>query len=179
MLGGFPSCNRMGCNRCGLAWISSQLSVNAVEERIVRAYSRIFGYQTFYVWSWRSGAYGWMYQVSTPLFALFLIYLTHGMRSAVVSHPIELLKSLFRIVLLLHQDTNIHLPVKLQLQTQQSVADRQFKGPIDVARQVLRAQGIQGMWRGLASSVILRSSFFWFFLSVEVCPIFSEARDHI
>ncbi|KAF9505802.1 hypothetical protein BS47DRAFT_1431677 [Hydnum rufescens UP504] len=72
-----------------------------------------------------------------------------GCTSAIVAHPIELLK------------------VKLQLQTQRSVADRQFKGPIDAARQVIKAHGIQGMWRGLPSSVALRSSFFWFFLSVE------------
>lgn len=58
--------------------------------------------------------------------------------------------------------------VKLQLQLQRSPSDRQFKGPIDCARQVVRAQGIQGLWTGFIGSLAFRSNFFWMFLSFEV-----------
>ncbi|KAF8739318.1 hypothetical protein AX14_010094 [Amanita brunnescens Koide BX004] len=72
-----------------------------------------------------------------------------GLTSAVVATPVELLK------------------VKLQLQSQKSVTDRQFKGPIDCARQIIRAQGVLGMWSGFTGSLAFRSNFFWMFLSVE------------
>jgi solute carrier family 25 carnitine/acylcarnitine transporter 20/29 len=72
-----------------------------------------------------------------------------GLTSATVATPIELLK------------------VKLQLQLQRSSADRQFKGPIDCARQVVRAQGLTGLWTGFSGSLAFRSNFFWMFLSFE------------
>ncbi|KXN83847.1 Mitochondrial substrate carrier family protein S [Leucoagaricus sp. SymC.cos] len=72
-----------------------------------------------------------------------------GLTSAVIATPVELLK------------------VKLQLQSQKAVADRQFKGPIDCARQVIRKQGILGMWSGFTGSLAFRANFFWMFLSVE------------
>ncbi|KDQ20679.1 hypothetical protein BOTBODRAFT_61779 [Botryobasidium botryosum FD-172 SS1] len=84
------------------------------------------------------------------LFAHGLAGLAAGCTSAFVSHPFELLK------------------VKLQLQMQRSSKDRQFKGPIDCARQVVRAQGPLGLWRGLASGILFRTNFFWMFGSVEV-----------
>ncbi|KAF9455111.1 mitochondrial carrier [Macrolepiota fuliginosa MF-IS2] len=73
-----------------------------------------------------------------------------GLTSAVIATPVELLK------------------VKLQLQSQKAVVDRQFKGPIDCARQIVRMQGFFGMWSGLTGSLAFRSNFFWMFLSVEV-----------
>lgn len=72
-----------------------------------------------------------------------------GLTSAFVATPIELLK------------------VKLQLQQQALKADRQFKGPIDCAKQVLRAQGLRGLYRGLAGSLAFRANFFWMFMSIE------------
>jgi len=57
--------------------------------------------------------------------------------------------------------------VKLQLQSQRSIADRQFKGPIDCARQIIRTQGPLGMWSGFTGSMAFRSNFFWMFLSFE------------
>ncbi|KAL0951295.1 hypothetical protein HGRIS_008005 [Hohenbuehelia grisea] len=72
-----------------------------------------------------------------------------GWTSSFVATPIELLK------------------VKLQLQLQSSVADRQFKGPIDCLRCVARVQGISGLWTGFTGSLAFRSNFFWMFLSFE------------
>ncbi|KAF8640439.1 hypothetical protein AX17_000104 [Amanita inopinata Kibby_2008] len=72
-----------------------------------------------------------------------------GLTSAFVATPVELLK------------------VKLQLQTEKIASDRQFKGPIDCARQILRAQGTLGMWSGLTGSLAFRSNFCWMFLSFE------------
>ncbi|KAG5721417.1 hypothetical protein E4T56_gene13210 [Termitomyces sp. T112] len=52
------------------------------------------------------------------------------------------------------------LKVKLQLQSQRSVAKRQFKGPIHCARQIIRAQGLLGMWSGLRVALLFVESFF-------------------
>ncbi|KAF8230657.1 mitochondrial carrier [Tricholoma matsutake] len=72
-----------------------------------------------------------------------------GMTSTIVATPIELLK------------------VKLQLQSQKSPSDRQFKGPVDCARQIVRTEGIKGMWSGFSGSLAFRANFFWMFLSFE------------
>ncbi len=53
-----------------------------------------------------------------------------------------------------------HLVVKLQLQSQKAIDDRQFKGPIDCARQIIRQQGVFGIWSGFTGSLIFRANFF-------------------
>lgn len=58
--------------------------------------------------------------------------------------------------------------MKLQLQVEKSKSDREFKGPIDCARQIVRVEGIRGMWTGFTGSLAFRSNFFWMFLSFEV-----------
>lgn len=58
--------------------------------------------------------------------------------------------------------------VKLQMQSQRSVKDRQFKGPIDCARQIVRAQGALGLWTGFTGSLAFRANFLWMFGSIEV-----------
>ncbi|KZT44551.1 mitochondrial carrier [Sistotremastrum suecicum HHB10207 ss-3] len=72
-----------------------------------------------------------------------------GWTSALLSNPIEILK------------------VKLQLQMERSVDQRQFKGPIDCAKQVIRVHGLRGLWQGLGGSLLFRSGFFFMFLSIE------------
>ncbi len=57
--------------------------------------------------------------------------------------------------------------VNLQLQRERSAADRKFKGPIDVARQVIRSRGVLGMYRGFGTTLYFRGCFFWMFGSVE------------
>ncbi|KAM5531708.1 hypothetical protein V8D89_014628 [Ganoderma adspersum] len=61
-----------------------------------------------------------------------------------------------------------HLKVKLQLQTQNSVEDRVYKGPIDCAKQVVRAHGVLGLWSGFTGSLAFRTNFLWMFGSFEV-----------
>lgn len=78
--------------------------------------------------------------------------------------------------------------VKLQMQTQRDVKDRQYKGRCytlflktatnpypptyigltDLIRQMYRVQGPFGIWRGFASSLVYRSSFCWMFSGYEV-----------
>ncbi|KAF9535386.1 mitochondrial carrier [Crepidotus variabilis] len=72
-----------------------------------------------------------------------------GLTSALIATPMELLK------------------VKLQIQSQKLVRDRQFKGPIDCGRKIVQVQGLRGLWSGFSGSLIFRSNFFWMFLSVE------------
>ncbi|KAG8750791.1 hypothetical protein FRC14_000219 [Serendipita sp. 396] len=75
--------------------------------------------------------------------------LAAGLTSAFLATPVELLK------------------VKLQVQYQARKSDRQFSGPIDCMKQVIRAQGIRGLWRGFAGSLAFRANFFWLFISIE------------
>ncbi|KIJ31460.1 hypothetical protein M422DRAFT_36217 [Sphaerobolus stellatus SS14] len=73
-----------------------------------------------------------------------------GLTSAFLAHPIELLK------------------VNLQMQRERAVADRKFKGPIDCIVQVVRTNGVLGLWRGFAGSLAFRSNFAILFGSVEI-----------
>ncbi|KAJ7932475.1 mitochondrial carrier [Mycena leptocephala] len=72
-----------------------------------------------------------------------------GLTSAPLATPIELLK------------------VRLQLQMQKSVSDRQFKGPIDCAHQLVRSQGVFGLWTGFSGGLLFRANFFYMFLTFE------------
>ncbi|KAJ7487523.1 mitochondrial carrier [Mycena galericulata] len=74
-----------------------------------------------------------------------------GLTSAPLATPFELLK------------------VRLQLQMQKSVSDRQFKGPIDCARQLVRSQGVAGLWTGLSGGLLYRANFFYMFFAFEAC----------
>lgn len=60
------------------------------------------------------------------------------------------------------------ISVKLQLQTQKSVTDRVYKGPIDCAKRIVRAHGVLGLWTGFIGSLGFRSNFLWMFGSFEV-----------
>ncbi|KAJ3551446.1 hypothetical protein NM688_g4697 [Phlebia brevispora] len=83
-----------------------------------------------------------------------------GLTSALLATPMEQLK------------------IKLQMQTARSVRDRQYKGPIDCARQILRGKGILGLWTGFTGSLAFRANFFWMFLSIEaLMRLFSATRD--
>ena len=64
--------------------------------------------------------------------------------------------------------TDRPVKVKLQLQSQKAISSREFKGPIDCAKQIIRVQGIGGLWSGFVGSLAFRSNFFWMFLSFEV-----------
>ncbi|KAF9044633.1 mitochondrial carrier [Hymenopellis radicata] len=83
------------------------------------------------------------------IFAHGVAGLFAGLTSTILATPMELLK------------------VKLQLQMQRSASERQFKGPIDCARKIIRLQGYGGLWSGFTGSLACRSSFFWLFLSFE------------
>ncbi|GBE78033.1 mitochondrial carrier [Sparassis crispa] len=45
--------------------------------------------------------------------------------------------------------------------------DRQYRGPIDCAKQIIRSQGARGLWTGFTGSLAFRSNFLWLFLSFE------------
>ncbi|KAJ6519742.1 mitochondrial carrier [Mycena sanguinolenta] len=74
-----------------------------------------------------------------------------GLTSAPLATPIELLK------------------VRLQLQMQKSVSDRQFKGPIDCAQHIVRSQGVFSLWTGFSGGLLFRANFFYMFLAFEAC----------
>jgi solute carrier family 25 carnitine/acylcarnitine transporter 20/29 len=65
-----------------------------------------------------------------------------GWTNATVAHPTETIKC------------------KLQLQmVQPEHMPKEFSGPIDVVRKTVKAQGVQGMFKGLGASFMYRSSF--------------------
>jgi len=61
------------------------------------------------------------------------------------------------------------LKVRLQLQMQRSVSDRQFRGPTDCIRQLVRSQGFLGLWTGFSGGLLFRANFFYMFLAFEAC----------
>ncbi|KAI0788510.1 mitochondrial carrier [Abortiporus biennis] len=60
-----------------------------------------------------------------------------------------------------------HLKIKLQMQSQRLVADRQYKGPIDCAKQIVQNRGLFGLWTGFTGSLAFRANFMWMFGSIE------------
>lgn len=61
-----------------------------------------------------------------------------------------------------------YLSVKLQLQLQRSVSDREFRGPLHCARRIVQTQGVRGLWTGFGGSLLFRSNFCWMFVCYEV-----------
>ena len=59
------------------------------------------------------------------------------------------------------------LKVKLQIQYEVNKADRQFSGPIDCIRKILRTQGVLGLYNGFLGTVAFRSNFMFFYGSFE------------
>ncbi|KIY65131.1 mitochondrial carrier [Cylindrobasidium torrendii FP15055 ss-10] len=88
-------------------------------------------------------------QQRLTIFAHGVAGLCAGLTSTLLASPMELLK------------------VKLQLQTQRKASERQFRGPIDCARKIIRVQGIRGLWSGYTGTVVCRTNFFWMFFSFE------------
>ncbi|KAJ1964218.1 hypothetical protein GGI12_001571 [Dipsacomyces acuminosporus] len=59
--------------------------------------------------------------------------------------------------------------IKVRLQTQYASGDaRQYKGPIDCARQLIKHHGPFGIWRGLPATLSQRSFFFFLWGSYDV-----------
>lgn len=97
--------------------------------------------------------------MSSPLRSITLYNRKLILISAIIAHPTETIKC------------------KLQLQLVQSdSAPKQFKGPVDVVRKTVAAQGIQGMWRGVGASFIYRSSFLAMFGGKSSCFIRKVGR---
>ena len=62
------------------------------------------------------------------------------------------------------------------MQSQRAASDRQFKGPIDCAKQIVRNKGIFGLWTGFTGSLAFRSNFLFMFGSFEVSGMLSFAK---
>ena len=59
------------------------------------------------------------------------------------------------------------LKVRLQIQYEVKKADRQFSGPIDCIRKIIRKQGVLGLYNGFLGTVASRSNFMFSFGSFE------------
>ncbi|KDQ63474.1 hypothetical protein JAAARDRAFT_29495 [Jaapia argillacea MUCL 33604] len=60
-----------------------------------------------------------------------------------------------------------HIKVRLQLQLQSSASQREFKGPLNCARKIIRAHGFFDLWRGFTASLVFRANYFWMFMPIE------------
>ncbi|RCI03827.1 hypothetical protein CU098_009324 [Rhizopus stolonifer] len=58
--------------------------------------------------------------------------------------------------------------IKARLQVQYDTKSQIYKGPIDCIRQVVRNNGVFGLWQGLLPTMLFRSWFFVFWSSYEV-----------
>ncbi|KAG1506498.1 hypothetical protein G6F53_009649 [Rhizopus delemar] len=58
--------------------------------------------------------------------------------------------------------------IKARLQVQYDSGNKVYKGPIDCVKQVVRNNGIFGLWQGLLPTMLFRSWFFVFWGSYEV-----------
>ncbi|CAO3638125.1 unnamed protein product [Cunninghamella echinulata] len=58
--------------------------------------------------------------------------------------------------------------IKARLQVQYDAATKVYSGPIDCIRQVVRNNGIQGLWTGLLPTMAFRSWFFVFWGSYDI-----------
>ncbi|KAI8640867.1 mitochondrial carrier domain-containing protein [Parasitella parasitica] len=58
--------------------------------------------------------------------------------------------------------------IKARLQVQYDAKSKTYKGPIDCIRQVVRNNGVLGLWQGLTPTMLFRSWFFVFWCSYEV-----------
>jgi solute carrier family 25 (mitochondrial carnitine/acylcarnitine transporter), member 20/29 len=59
------------------------------------------------------------------------------------------------------------LKVKLQIQYEVNKVDRQFSGPIDCIRKILKQQGVLGLYNGFLGTIAFRSNFMFLYGSFE------------
>ena len=61
-----------------------------------------------------------------------------------------------------------HVKARLQIQYAAQKKDRLYSGPIDCSRKILRHHGIPGLFHGLASTLVFRSFFFFWWGSYDL-----------
>ena len=61
-----------------------------------------------------------------------------------------------------------HVKARLQVQYAADKKQRLYSGPIDCSRRIRRAHGIQGLYHGLAATLLFRSFFFFWWGSYDI-----------
>lgn len=69
--------------------------------------------------------------------------------------------------------------VKARLQVQYDAKTKLYAGPIDCARQLIRNNGVTGLWKGLVATLWFRSYFFMWWASYEIYADQMRARTHM
>ncbi|KAK0519798.1 hypothetical protein OC842_007320 [Tilletia horrida] len=88
-----------------------------------------------------------------------------GWTNSFVTCPIELLKTKLQMQT---QRVSLHLPGRSAASSSVGAAAPQFKGPIDCAAQIVRANGITGLWHALPATLLFRSSFAVMWVSYDI-----------
>lgn len=61
-----------------------------------------------------------------------------------------------------------HVKARLQIQYQVSKTERLYSGPIDCTRKLFRNHGIAGLWKGLYSTLLFRTFFFFWWGTYDI-----------
>lgn len=61
-----------------------------------------------------------------------------------------------------------HVKARLQIQYSASKSERLYSGPVDCTKKILKAHGIHGLYHGLASTLVFRSFFFFWWGSYDL-----------
>jgi solute carrier family 25 carnitine/acylcarnitine transporter 20/29 len=72
-----------------------------------------------------------------------------------------------------------HVKARLQVQYQVSKSQRQYSGPVDCTRQILRKHGIAGLWHGLGATLLFRTFFFAWWGTYDVFTRFFQSNTNL
>jgi len=61
-----------------------------------------------------------------------------------------------------------HVKARLQIQYSATKSQRQYSGPLDCTRKILRSHGLQGLYRGLYATLLFRTQFFFWWSSYDL-----------
>ncbi|KAF1814966.1 mitochondrial carrier [Eremomyces bilateralis CBS 781.70] len=67
-----------------------------------------------------------------------------------------------------------HVKARLQIQYSATKAGRQYSGPIDCTKQIVRSHGIRGLYKGLLATLIFRG---WFFVWWGMYDVFTKGME--
>lgn len=72
-----------------------------------------------------------------------------------------------------------HIKARLQVQYSASKSQRQYTGPIDCFRKIYTQHGIRGIYHGLTSTLILRTSFFFWWSTYDIFTTQLQLRTEL
>lgn len=72
-----------------------------------------------------------------------------------------------------------HIKARLQIQYDADKSKRLYSGPIDCGKKILRAHGFQGIYHGLAATLLFRTFFFFWWGSYDIFTRFFRTHTSL